>query len=243
MIQVSINNIAAPYSGASLGIDVTYENTNYGGISSPSGPAWVTIGDIGGAQYGSDFMVSYSITVQANDSTMRSGTIVFQCTDTSGNAYTQNVSIVQGSGVVVYGAIWTDKYYYAPNVSVFPYSIRTGGVSIYFGKAYCRPGDGGCYVQVNKICQNYMRNTLPDFREYDNNVVQNVDAVKDFALCNEDGVDVVNYRLLYDWAGPWYGDPHYIMSEPINGHIDPRMKLMYTEYNNDQNEVEYEIND
>lgn len=241
MIQVDTEIFGASYTGGTFSPTVFYENST--GCERPVCPAWITYEDIGAGQEGTTYVASYRFTVAPNDGSPRADRIQFQCTDTSGQTWVNYINVTQGCGLFVSSSIWKDTYYYAQNTSEFKYSIRTGGVDVYYGKAYCKPGDGGCYVQVNKICQNYLKNVLGDFRGYDDDVVENAGAVMEFSLCDEYGAEMMNYRFLIDYAGDWEGESSYSMSEPINGHLDPRMKILYTEYNDASTSVTYEIED
>ena len=243
MIQTDITSAALSYTGGTFSPTVTYPDTTYGGVTAPSCPNWITFEYIGGAQEGSDYVESYRFIVSENDGAVRNGTITLQCTDTHGDTWYNYISVTQGSGVLVVAPIWKDTYYFAEREDTFVYSIRTGGVAVYYGKAYCAPGAGGPYVQVNQICRNYLKNVLPDFRGTNDQVYQNEGAVMDFSLCGEGGYEVCNYRFLLDWYGDWAGESGYVMTEPINGHLDPRMMLMHTEYNDAQTSVTYEIED
>lgn len=252
MINIDISTSqGVSYAGGTFSPTVTYENTTYGGVVPPVCPDWITFEYIGGAQEGDNYVESYRFSVEPNDGVVRNGTIALQCTDTSGNTWNNYITVTQGSGEIVEAPIWKDTFYYAAHTDVFRYSIKNAdGVNIYYGKAYCAPGDGGPYVQVNKICQNYLRQNLGDFRELFNSIRENEGAYADFSLCgvnesdpDSESVELMNYRFLFDWAGAWTGEGAYTMTEPINGHIDPRMWLMYTEYNKVPREVTVNIND
>ena len=243
MIQLDNTSVGISYEGSTFYVDALYENTTYGGLEAPDCPDWITFDYVGGAQYTEGYRETYEFTVEPNSGTARTGRIIFECQDTSGNTWVNYTYVHQGCGTFTVAPIWKDTFYYASGYSSFNYSIKTDGVSIYYGKAYCAPGEGGPLIQVNKICQNYLKNVLPDFRGVDDQVFSNNDAVKAFSLCNNDGVEVMNYRFLIDYAGAWSGETGYVMTEPINGHLDPRMYVMHTQYNNVQTNVNYEIND
>ncbi len=241
MIQVDTQSVGFSHTGGTFSPTVFYENTVGGNEQYPVCPSWITYDFIGAGQEGDDYVVSYRFTVAENTGGVRNDRITFQCTDTSGQTWTNYIYVTQGTGELTKCSIWKDTYFYASNRSSFSYSIVTSGVSVYFGTSYCRPGDGGCYVQVNKICQNYLKNVLPDIRELDDDVVENENAVRYFSLCGEDGYEVMNYEFLMDYGGDWQGESPYVMTEPINGHLDPRMKAMYTEYGDSQRDVGYFI--
>ena len=249
MIQTDIPEIALGYTGGTFSPTVYYENSTYGGVTPPSCPDWITYENIGGAQEDTTYVESYRFTVAENTGATRYGTIALQCQDTSGETWHQTISVYQGTGEKVETSIWRDTFYYAEGVDTFVYSIKKDGVAVYFGKAYCRPGDGGAYVQVNKICQNYLKQVLGDYRGVLSQVIENVGGYGDFSICDKYGAEVMNYRFLYDWFGDWEGEGEYIMTThiggtgAINGHLDPRMYLMHTEYNTAETEVSVVIDD
>ena len=248
MIQVDVESIVASHNGTVQGVDVTYENTTLGGVEYPTCPSWVTFTEIGSATYGNDTVISYQFTVEENTGATRSDVIVLECTDLSGETYTRNITVRQGSGEVIEAPIWQDTFYTANAYSVFKYSISYNGVGVYYGKSYCSPGGAGAVIQVNKICQNFLKNNIGDLSLYQDDVVENVGAVGDFALCDENdvnapGLEIMNYRFLMDYASDWEGESPYVMTTTINGHLDPRMRALCTIYCDEETEIDYEIND
>ena len=241
MIQVDTTYFVTPHTGSTLGVDVTYENTQLGGIQYPTFPEWVTCQEVGGAQYGSDYVMSYLFTFAENEGGVRYGQITYACTDTTGGTYNNYTNLVQGSGEIIEAPIWKDTYYLARGANLFRYSINYNGVGIYYGKSYSSPGAAGAYVQLNKICGNFLKNNVGDLSQYDDDVVENVGAVGLFSLCNEDGIEVCNYRFLLDYAGDWSGESPYVMTTTINGHIDPRMKALCTIYCDEETDIWWEI--
>ena len=239
MIQLDNTSVNAPYGRYTFYVDALYEGATQGGVSAPVCPSWITFDYIGGAQYSEGFRETYEFNVDANSGDVRMGLINFECQDTSGQTWTNHTTVVQGCGIFTYAPIWKDTYYFANHLDVFEYSLKYNGVSVYFGKAYCGPGDGGPMVQVNKICQNFLKNNI----ELTEGVHSNDGAYGVFSLCNSEGLELGNYVFLMDYGGVWSGETGYVMTEPINGHLDPRMYVMHTQYNNVQTTVNYEIDD
>lgn len=92
---------------------------------------------------------------------------------------------------------------------------------IYSGKAFKRPGDEDIHIVVNDICANYMTITLPttegvtirpldEFLVVANGIEQRVFFYADYSERPQEN--------------------RYVLSEPINGRLDARQYLLYTEY-------------
>ena len=239
MIYFDISSASFSYTGGTFSPTVFYENTAAGGDNNPVCPDWITYSFIGSGEEGTTLVTSYGFTAATNTGGVRYGYIEFGCTDRDGHVWSNRILVTQGSSEIVYAPIWKDTYYYASHLDVFEYSLKYNGVSVYFGKAYCAPGAGGPMVQVNKLCQNFLKNNV----ELTEGVHSNDGAYGLFSLCNSEGLELCNYVFLMDYGSDWNGYSPYAMTEPINGHLDPRMYLMYTEYNSNETVINYEIND
>ena len=140
----------------------------------------------------------------------------------------------------------TDIFYHT-SADTFTYTIRLDkGEAIYFGTAIKAPGERYIDINVSRIVSQYLDVNMPDFREFSNNVTLHGNGCLDFKLYqvsfNEVTVDgqttkvaeetlVETYRFLYgfDYSETWDGLER-VLSNPINGVLDPRMKLFYTAY-------------
>lgn len=126
-----------------------------------------------------------------------------------------------------YKNIREDFYAEFVNASSVTYTIYDGDVAIYTGKAYCNPDTGMIRVNVAQRVRDYLKNEMPDFRDYDGVLVPHPEAVKTFFVMNEDiGVVQETYQVLLDYSEPWDGGT-LIMADPINTHADPRQKLFF----------------
>lgn len=110
---------------------------------------------------------------------------------------------------MVTNPIWKDTEYQT-TASTLTYSISVDGETIFNGKAYKKPGEQYLKININRICQNYLSNELPESLPAGSNV--NTNAVRDFILKNGNGTTLETYRLSYDWS---YGDAP-------NGNINDR---------------------
>lgn len=104
---------------------------------------------------------------------------------------------------MVYRSIW-ESTYYELNTSndYFNYSIQFNGDDIFRGKAYKQPGKSTIKININKICQNYLSNVLPQEMFLSTNYsYDNYEAVKVFDLVNSDNNSILEqYTFLYDWS-------------------------------------------
>ena len=99
------------------------------------------------------------------------------------------------SDEVYVGAIWKDiEYDFA--VEDAEYSIEYDGNVIFKGRSVRRPNTRSNKVCINKVCQNYMENTI---LKEDGAVSSGYD-IKPFILKNEYGTILCSYYFLNDWS-------------------------------------------
>lgn len=128
---------------------------------------------------------------------------------------------------MVYAPIWKDTYY-TTTADTFTYSIMTDGVTIYSGKAYKMPGQASININLNKICQNYLRQDIDDILTGSTSNT-NSDACKEFLLKNAAGTTLEKYRFLYCWDYSYnWNNTAATLSEPINGEYDASMYKLKT---------------
>lgn len=145
---------------------------------------------------------------------------------------------------MIYAPIWKDTYYYLTDstqtgLDPLDYSITltTNGVEneIFRGRAYQRPTDTFIRLNINKICQNYLSNDIQSLLESGAQSAVTNEAYGLFKLY-DDNTDTLleTYGFLYDWSydAKDFGSD-ILMSNPVNGHYDARMKTLmtYWEYN------------
>lgn len=150
--------------------------------------------------------------------------------------------------------IWKDTTYQASSGnSPFEYTIdlKTGrqitvnGVTsdeiltVFHGKAWLRPGDNYIYVNINKICQDYLTSSLPDLRNINaTTTYTHPEAFRPFYLKDSGGTTINTYNFLLDWS---YKDKTLTsdtnLSNPVNGHGCPNMFFLSTKYVNSSQSV------
>ena len=135
--------------------------------------------------------------------------------------------------------------YYESSADTLEYIIRKGDEEVFRGVARKAPDTEYAYINVGIICRQYLNNQLPDIEtltgEY---VMENSNAVFDlYAVtmvreytCPEEWLDLVEETLIdsfyflenWDYNTELTGNTDIILSEPINGHADCRMKIIGT---------------
>ena len=123
--------------------------------------------------------------------------------------------------------IWQDIYYTSTTYTMLEYIInRKGGVVIYAGRAYQRPGGTGISINISKICQDYIKDSFSetDFRNLVGSTYAHPESYVEFELRDMNGNLLNTYGFVYDWSYEnWNGNTRTV-SNPINNH---KMAGMY----------------
>lgn len=118
---------------------------------------------------------------------------------------------------MVYAPIYKDTYY-TTTASSLSYRIYNNNTLIYSGKAFKMPNESNLRININKICQDYLRQ---DFEALltGSTVVRNNDACVEFVLKNSSGTTLETYRFLYCWdyGFEWNRSVTTFLSNPVNG--------------------------
>ena len=104
------------------------------------------------------------------------------------------------------------------------------------------PDQSGITLNVNTRLEEYLKPDFKvDFTDSETDVIENPDGYREFSY-RAPGV-LETYGFLYDWSyeDNWTGQTHYNMTHPINGHIDERMKAMFTNYNTGETSFDWQI--
>lgn len=131
---------------------------------------------------------------------------------------------------MIVNPIWKDTEY-SVDADVLSYYITYNTEIVFRGKAYRKPDADVLSVNINKICQNYLSNELPDnfFLLNEHNFV-NTNAVGEFNLYNADNNTLLEeYRFYYDWSyDENYNNINYNKSSEINSHYTDGMLYLFT---------------
>ena len=135
--------------------------------------------------------------------------------------------------------IWKDTYYNSED-SVLDYRLVEDSVVIHNGYTMRMPDRTGITVSINTRVEEYLNNDFEtDFRLADDDVILNPDAYKEYDVVDSGDTTLETYAFLYDWSyeDNWSGQGMYMMTKPINGHMDPRMKSLCTIYCDDETDI------
>lgn len=137
--------------------------------------------------------------------------------------------------------------FYKTAADTMEYVIKQGDTYIFRGIAVKAPGADYAYIDVGKICRQYLDNNLPDFRDFNDQITRLPNALQKFTLSSvqhntiwtgadtylDDVTEQVEeiYSFLFNWDYEGTaGNEGMPLSDPVNGHMDCRMKLIYTQY-------------
>lgn len=140
---------------------------------------------------------------------------------------------------------------YATSAETLEYVIKRGDEYIFRGLARKAPGADYNYINVGEICRQYLSNQMPDFRLFSGNTVVQSAMTQTFNLYSvtlereyvgvEEYEEIVTetlldtFEFLFNWdysVAEWDG-AYMLLSDPVNGHLDCRMKAMYSTYSDE----------
>lgn len=145
---------------------------------------------------------------------------------------------------MIYSPIWKDIEFKS-SASTLDYLIRDDESEIvHTGYANRMPDQTGVTININNRVEELLG---PDFdldiREADDDVIANGRAYRAFGI-GSGSTELETYGFLYDWSYEdykWTGQTGYMMSEPINGHLDPRMRSVFTLYNSAETSFNWDL--
>lgn len=120
--------------------------------------------------------------------------------------------------------IWKDTIY--TGTTGFEYTVECDGQTLAEGVLSLHP-DGKVHFPINRIAENYLDSDI----DFSTEINQQDNALRTFSLMSG-YTQVASYDFIFDWSYSDVPAGNYILSHPINGHMDSRMKLMYSSYNN-----------
>lgn len=138
--------------------------------------------------------------------------------------------------------------FFASSADTMEYVIKQGDTYIFRGIAVKAPGADYAYIDVGKICRQYLDNNLPDFRDFNDQITRLPNAFQKFTLSSvqhiiiwtgadtylddvtEQVEEIYNFLFNWDYEGTGADNEGMPLSDPVNGHMDCRMKLIYTQY-------------
>ena len=147
---------------------------------------------------------------------------------------------------MIYSSSWKDIVFDA-GITPFEYQIVNDDKVLHTGYASAYPSGGYARLNVNQTIEEYLNPEFgSDFSVVDDGIVTNPNAYIRFDIINLATNDrVESYGILYDWSyeSNWAGEGEHLMTEPINGHLDPRMKALVTMFNSSDPYLVLDTND
>lgn len=133
--------------------------------------------------------------------------------------------------------IWKDIFYTAD--TEFNFTLEAGGETLYSGRADLDP-TGVVKINISRLVELHFRN---DIDVAATGVTKDLNAYKTIQLRSND-ILLASYDMVfcYDYQTRNVADKQS-MSDPVNGHLDPRMKIFYTSFRNTGSTFCYTIGD
>lgn len=116
--------------------------------------------------------------------------------------------------------IWKDTAF-TSSANTLPFTIQVDGETIYDGVLSKMPGKNEASMNVNKLCESSLGLNFPEAT----GVTSHPEAYRVFSIVDSGGTTLETRDFIYDWS---YEDFRPVLSRPVNGHIDSRMRLPYT---------------
>lgn len=129
-----------------------------------------------------------------------------------------------------------EDFFYESTASTLDYTIMTGGQVIFQGRAIKSPSQSKLRINVAQRVRDWLENEMPDFRGYDGVVIPHPNALMDFDVCDLYGNVYETYKVLLDYTEDFTG-ADMILSEPVNGHTDPRQKIFWSSFNTTERDI------
>ena len=136
--------------------------------------------------------------------------------------------------------IWKDYYVDFGEEDVVDYNIgyQPGDIyyDVYNGRAWKRPSDNTIRVKINDICHNFVRHTLPLLSQEEYSAMKLPVTFYIHKLVDGNWEEVDRVEFVPDWSYDYKFDyaSRSGLSVPINGHIDNRQWLFWTNLNEEQ---------
>lgn len=148
---------------------------------------------------------------------------------------------------MVSNPIWNDTFYEFDSDDK-RFRLSVSGNVIYEGRAKARPGSDYAKVCINKICQNYLNNTLEGIDITSTGTVIHTEALMTFVLYGYNSPldiwsELETFVFLYDWDNEFYINmgANRLLSIPVNQHYADNQIIPTTTYTSSLNRVSTQI--
>lgn len=125
--------------------------------------------------------------------------------------------------------IWKDKVFSAAT-DTLPIEISVDGETIYKGTLSSFPGSTEVKTQLNRLCESFLSIEYPEA----SGVTAHPEALRTFIVSDNSGNTLTSVDFIYDWS---YEDFRPVLSNPVNGHLDSRMRVPYTLWSGDNGDI------
>lgn len=138
---------------------------------------------------------------------------------------------------MIYRPVYQDTYY-TTTASSLSYYIMYSGQRIFSGRAVRMPSQDSIRININKLCQPYLRQSLTSFFT-GGTTDTGTTAIGTFSLYNSNNVKLEDYTFLhcYDYDFKWTGTTGVTISQPICDVYGEGMKTLTTRINSSRNVV------
>lgn len=123
--------------------------------------------------------------------------------------------------------IWKDTVYQITG-DTLSYYVKVGDVTVWDDVAHRRPNDARIRIYMNRIAIDFMNGYL----SFNTGLTQNTGEFVEFKLyAHAGGIGrlLETYQFLFSFDGEWNGEDK-TLSNPIDGVLDPRMLVPFTQY-------------
>ena len=123
--------------------------------------------------------------------------------------------------------IWKDYYTNLGSEDSVHFRIMRDGTVLYQGLSVKRPGESSNTIRINDICADYMRVPPPTFDEgLTPSTVYTFSIIKSVNGSSWGIADSVQF--IPDWSYDYSSVQRTVLSDPVNGVLDPRQVLLWS---------------
>lgn len=135
--------------------------------------------------------------------------------------------------------IWQDERL-LHNYDRLDYYVTFNDETIFRGRAFRSPKNVPIELDINRIVGDWLENGIDP--EYEG-VLKQENAWGQFKVWDQTtGYLLAEYGVMFNWEQEWSGESK-VLSEPVNGRMDPRMRLFWSKYNVSETSVVVEGED
>ncbi len=131
--------------------------------------------------------------------------------------------------------IWNDTNFTLAGASR-PVRITVDGKEIFKGVLSAYPNEDEVNMLINKVCEPFLEMDYPA----NTGVTSHPKAYRIFRVEDWDGNLLGTQDFIYDWS---YEDFRPVLSKPVNGKLDCRMRLPYTMWRSEAADIDISITD